>query len=352
MSTGFVVGKFLPYHKGHKFLIDTAREAVDTLVVGICERRETNNIIPISKRLEWIRYYHPTAQVKIIQQDEIGLNDDDSPGWAEHTKKLLGYVPDYVFTSEKYGDPWAVALGSKHVLVDLARNTVPISATEIRANPLDHLRYLMPKVRAHYVKRVVLLGSESTGKSTLALDLAWHFQTRWVKEYGRTYTEIMPEPTEYIWTTKDFERIIEMQNWLEDEHAGYANKILICDTNSYVTTVFHDEYMGFHECGLDYRAKRHYDLYIICGTDIPFTQDGIRTRRAEMRERMHERYLNYVQDKPHVIVSGNRVERATQAVKAIELETGIWCPRSERQDRRDLVRDRLMVGRETLNLVI
>lgn len=65
------------------------------------------------------------------------LNDDDSAGWAEYTRRWLGYTPDVVFTSEDYSERYAYYLGCRHVLVDRERRHVAISGTAIRSNPLD-----------------------------------------------------------------------------------------------------------------------------------------------------------------------------------------------------------------------
>src|SRR4051812_48026908 len=144
---GLVIGKFYPPHRGHKYLIDTATSQCEHLTIIVCSLK--NQWIPGERRVEWLRKIHPNATVR--HAADVPLHDDDSPGWAKFTVEYLGFVPDAVFTSEEYGDPYAAFMGTRHVSVDQARNTVPISGTMVRSNPLKYFSYLEPCVRKHFV---------------------------------------------------------------------------------------------------------------------------------------------------------------------------------------------------------
>jgi NadR type nicotinamide-nucleotide adenylyltransferase len=184
VTRGLVVGKFYPPHRGHKHLIDTAQSLVDELHVIVCDRPGEAPAAPL--RAAWLREIHPAARVHLIDDR---YDADDSAVWAANSVRVLGFVPDVVFTSEDYGDRFAACLGCRHVSVDRARQAVPISGTAVRADPLGNWDYLEPPVRGYYAVRVVLIGAESTGKTTLARDLADAFGTVWLPEYGRTYWE-------------------------------------------------------------------------------------------------------------------------------------------------------------------
>ena len=183
-KTAVVIGKFYPPHRGHTHLIDTALAQSERVTVIVCD--EDGQTISGETRAAWLREIHPDATVLVVRSP---LADDDSAGWARSTIEWLGHVPEAAFTSEAYGDAYARHMGSTHVSVDADRRTVPISASAIRGNPLQYLDYLEPCVRAHFVKRVVVIGAESTGTTTLAMALAEHYQTAWVPEFGRLYTE-------------------------------------------------------------------------------------------------------------------------------------------------------------------
>jgi NadR type nicotinamide-nucleotide adenylyltransferase len=233
----------------------------------------------------------------------------------------LGFVPEAVITSEKYGETWANYLGCKHVLVDLDRKTFPVSGTKIRKNPYKYWEFLLPEVRSYFAKKVCLVGAESTGKSTLSLDLATYYKTVWAPEYGRTHWEMrLPQGEQFVWGEKDFLKIVEEQNRYEDELLKEANRVLICDTDAFATSIWFERYMNYHLDLLDkYSEGREPDLYILTDVNTPFEDDG--TRDGEnIREWMNERFIAELEKKkvPYIKVSGTRIERLKQAVDEID----------------------------------
>ena len=117
--------------------------------------------------------------------------------------KFLGYRPDVVYSSERYGKSWSEAMGCKYVNVDIARTTVPISGTKVRQDILDSWRYLSDPVKAGLALRIVIVGAESTGTTTLSRDVAATLKVPWVPELGRYYTESILT-TNYEWFDEDF----------------------------------------------------------------------------------------------------------------------------------------------------
>jgi HTH-type transcriptional repressor of NAD biosynthesis genes len=284
---GLIVGKFYPPHRGHKFLIDSARAQVDELSVIVC--RKEGESPDGYLRARWLREIHADARVLLIDDT---YDAQDSRVWAENSIRLLGHRPDVVFTSEDYGDEFARHLGCEHVQVDRARAAVRISGTRVRRDPLGCWEFLEPPVRAFYAPRVCLVGAESTGKTTLAAALAEHFGTVWVPEYGREYSERkLAEGGGYDFRAEEFEHIAARQCELEDEAARRANRILICDTDAFATSVWHRRYMGARSPEVERIVERHRrpDLYLLTDIATPFVQDG--TRDGErVREWMHRTF--------------------------------------------------------------
>ncbi|HEY3417639.1 MAG TPA: AAA family ATPase [Armatimonadota bacterium] len=314
--TGVTIGKFCPPHKGHHHLIATAAAQCDHLAVLVCWKPE--QAVPIDVRLACIREMHP--DVEVIAVDDT-LADDDTPGWAAYTIRVLGYVPDVTFTSEDYGDGYARAMGSAHVLVDRQRIAVPCSATMIRANPLEQLEWLSPCMRAYYVRRICVLGAESTGTTTLAQALAAYYHTTWVPEYGREYSE---EKWEHgytdVWTTEEFIDIAQEQCRREDEAARSANKVLICDTDAFATGIWHRRYMDRRSPEVEAIAnQRRYGLYLLTGDEIPFEQDGLRDGE-HLRQWMHQVFVEELTatGRPWLLLTGSPEERLAAAVTAID----------------------------------
>lgn len=316
-KTGVVIGKFLPPHRGHKHLIDSAQSAVEDLSIIVCEKRGD----PISGELRaaWLREIHPRARVLLI--DDYYDNDVDSALWARLTIGWLGYVPDVAFTSEPYGEHWAREMGCQHIEVDFERLTVPISGRQIRANPLTHWNYLEPPLRAYYAKRVVVLGAESSGSTTLALDLAGHYNTVWVPEYGRDYCAHFQIFDNYNWKAQEFEAIAREQIRRENALAREANRILICDTDAFATRLWHWRYFGEFSAMVDEIAFSHRrpDLYLLTDVNIPFVQDGLRDGEA-IRHEMHLKFIEELEKQavPWKLISGSRQGRVAAAIEHID----------------------------------
>ncbi len=309
-GTAVVIGKFYPLHRGHRFLIETALAQSREVIVIVCQR--ATDTIAAELRAAWLREIVPAAKVMIV---EDVYDERDSVLWAELTRRWLGRAPDAVFTSEAYGDPWARALGCVHVEVDRARATVPVSASGIRANPYAQWEYLDPPVRAHYAKRICVVGAESTGTTTLAAALADAYQTVWVPEYGREYSErVMLDPA-HVWTTPEFVHIAEEQTAREERAAREANRLLICDTNAFATVLWHRRYVGTK----DFAARARADLYLLTGNEIPFVQDGFRDGE-HIRHDMHRWFEEALraQKAPWLLVRGTHEERMAAAVAAID----------------------------------
>jgi NadR type nicotinamide-nucleotide adenylyltransferase len=326
MSTDFghgvVIGKFHPFHRGHSHLISTAEARCERVTAIVCGRR--SDPVPPEERGRWIRSVHPGVEVLVIDEDAVNLADDDSEGWATATTRALsGERPDVVFTSEDYGDAYAAFLGCEHVLVDRDRSAVPVSGSEIRADPLAHLDFLHPVVRAHYVLRVCLLGAESTGKTTLAAALGEAYGTVWVPEYGHLYQALARDDPHGRWSSDEFVKIARMQRWLEDFQASQARRVLFCDTDIFTTGLWHEALVG--EAPPDeverLAAASRYHLFVLCGDEIPFRQDAYLLREdGPRRDWMQRRYAERLESgtTPWVRVSGPLSARVRQASREVD----------------------------------
>ncbi len=314
--TGLVIGKFYPPHRGHHYLIRTARAQVDHLVVMMCVHEDQT--IPGELREAWLREVHPDCEIRVVP-DTL---PEDPHAWAKFTVEELGYSPDVVFSSESYGEPFACAMGARHVMVDRDRTVVPISGTVIRAHPLACRPYVEPCVWAYFVRRVVLIGAESTGKTTLAAQLATSLSTDWVPEYGREYWERRMAGKNWEeaepWKTEEFVHIAEEQQRRENAAAREANGVLICDTNAFATGIWHERYRGFRAPEVDViGARDRVDLYLLTVPDFPFVQDGWRDGEG-IRDWMHERFLAATADRPRVLLTGSPARRLDVAQNAIK----------------------------------
>lgn len=330
MTLGFVVGKFYPPHRGHKHLIVEARRQVDRLIVML--PHHPSQTIPGELRKAWLQEIHPDCEIDLVE-DELA---DDSHEWAQFTARYLGLAPDAVFSSEDYGPEFARLLGARHVMIDRERLVVPISGTQIRASPLRYLEYLEPCVRAYFVKRVVVIGAESTGKTTLARELAERFQTEWVPEFGREHWERKverwsPGDPAPAWSPDEFLEIATEQQKREEAAARRANRILFADTNAFATGTWHERYQRTRDPRVDaVGARDKVDLYLLTAPDVPFVQDGLRDGE-HIREWMDRRFAEQLAHGPTPVVrlSGSYEQRFEVAVEAVERLLGNVTPHDD-----------------------
>lgn len=168
------------------------------------------------------------------------------------------------------------------------------------------------------MKRIVVIGPESTGKSTLSEQLAAHFNTEWVREYAREYLEQLGRPYEQ----HDLLQIAKGQLQLEDETASRAKDRIICDTDLYVIKVWSEAKYG--ECDpriLQMIAERQYDLYLLTYIDIPWTDDPLREHPLPSeREYFYSIYRDVVINSgvPWADVRGDYDQRLKTAVDAVK----------------------------------
>jgi NadR type nicotinamide-nucleotide adenylyltransferase len=172
------------------------------------------------------------------------------------------------------------------------------------------------------MKKVVIIGPESTGKSTLSEQLAKHFNTSWVPEYAREY--LMQHGTEY--TYDDLLTIAKGQAALEESYlnnAGSSSKVLFIDTDQYVMKVWCEFVFGkCHQWVLDQITKRKYDLYLLCNIDLPWVHDTLREYPdLASRQELYNIYKNILinQSVPWVEISGNYDERLQKAIQAVNV---------------------------------
>jgi HTH-type transcriptional repressor of NAD biosynthesis genes len=316
VSHGLVLGKFLPYHAGHAHLIRSARAGVDALTVLVCSiAREP---IPGGHRYQWVRAAHPDCRVVHVSEEVPQAPADDPafwPIWTDLIRRYDGDV-DVVFTSEDYGNDLAARLGARHVCVDGARRTVPVSGTAIRDDPMGHWQYISEVVRPYFVRRVAVVGAESVGKTTLAEQLAERFDTVWVPEYGRAYCEGRDAAALEL---PDFEAIAWGQATAEDAAAARANRVLVCDTELHTTCTWSDLIAGTRPSWLTAAAcARRYDLVLLLDDGVRWVDDGTRVlgrRRAEHTERIRAELA--AAGRPYVTLTGSYEERVAAAATAV-----------------------------------
>jgi len=167
--------------------------------------------------------------------------------------------------------------------------------------------------------KIALFGPESTGKTTLAKQLADYYETEWVPEFARDYLQEKWEENKHICVADDMMPIAYGQTALENEKLANANKYLFCDTNLMVTKVFSEMYYGFCDPLLNEAALKHeYDLFFLTDIDVPWEKDDIRDT-PEGRETVFSVFKQTLIDtkKPFITLSGDKETRLAKATVII-----------------------------------
>ncbi|MEW2138780.1 AAA family ATPase [Streptomyces sp. NPDC005409] len=336
---GLVLGKFYPPHAGHHHLVRTAQDRCERLTVLVCAASVES--VPLADRVAWMREAHPGAEV-VGAVDDVPVDLHDPDVWEAHMAIFRAAVAgpvDAVFTSEAYGTELARRFGAEEVCVDPARTLFPVSGTAVRADPVACWDYLQPAVRAALTRRVVVLGAESTGTTTLSRALAAHYRRRggvwartgWVAEYGRLYSEEKlaaaraadPGATwaDLSFASAEFPVIARRQDAEEERAARTGSPVLFCDTDSFATGIWHERYTGGRSAEVEQRAARtRRDLYLLTDhADVPFEDDGLRDG-PHLRPWMTGRFREELEatGRRFLTVRGDREERLTAAVTAVD----------------------------------
>lgn len=386
---GLIIGKFYPPHAGHRFLIRAAAASCARVTVVVMGADVES--IPLGTRVAWLRVtsadpahasatdHTGVAVVGIVDNLEIDFDSDDA--WDGHVALMRSAlttsphraVPvDAVFTSEPYGGELARRFSAADVRLDPSRATFAVSGTAVRADPVGHWGLLDQSVRGWLARRVVVVGAESTGTTTLSRDLAGalrarggaHALTGWVPEYGRELTVVKlavakaaatsgggrrsitttadaddgageadeadgagrtsaPSVFDLEWRDSDFLEVALRQTADEERAAREGGPVLVCDTDALATTVWQERYMGV--VTPDVRAAAAAlpprALYLLTAHEgVPFEDDGLRDGehiRGWMTGRFRE--VLAAQSVPWLEVRGDRSARLAAALDAVDV---------------------------------
>jgi NadR type nicotinamide-nucleotide adenylyltransferase len=183
------------------------------------------------------------------------------------------------------------------------------------------------------LKKIVIIGPESTGKTTLCEQLAQHYNTLWCPEYAREY--LLTNGTKYSYD--DLLAIARGQVELEEKYSQLAKNIpvltpqsslithhslLFIDTDMYVMKVWCEFVFGkCHQFILEQIEKRNYDLYLLCNTDLPWTADALREYPdPETRQILYQLYKDEMlhQPVPWIEITGDSEQRLQKAIQSVD----------------------------------
>lgn len=290
-KTGMYGGSFDPLHIGHIHDMLRAASICEELYIVICwcEGREST-----SKELRYRWVYNNVKHlpnVKIIMVGDTAISKevyDTDFYWekgAEDIKNAVGKKIDAVFCGSDYlGKNRFEPLYPESDVIYFDRKEVPISSTEIRFDVYENWQYIPPICRPYYAKKVLFVGGESTGKSTLVQNLAIAYNTNYVREIGRDTCE-RAGGEDYMDVNDLYENIVRQK--AEEMKALYhSNKILFVDTDALVTKFFSnflltnpDEQKKCNALADAVADIHNFDLVFFLEPTVEFVQDGTRNEK-------------------------------------------------------------------------
>jgi HTH-type transcriptional regulator, transcriptional repressor of NAD biosynthesis genes len=327
VKRGLVFGKFLPLHRGHQLMIETALSQVDDLTIVVYDsRRPGVERMPVELRLRWLRDLYPDVENILALDDPLAdAVDTDDPAYAEVYAAGVAFLGrfDKVFSSEPGYERFAGLLGAEHVLVDEARTLVPTSGTVIRSDPYAYRGWMDPLVYSSLIERVVFVGTESTGKSTLAQRMATELDTLWTHEFGRELWEAQNLEGSFA----DHLRMARRQRQREDAACRHARRYLFCDTNAWTTLHWSLRSYGTADARLQELVDRTQDDYtwFLCANDFGWIQDGTREMAGAESGKFQEQQIRDLERRgiPYVTVTGPVEQRVEQVRAALAVERAL-----------------------------
>lgn len=329
-KVGMYGGSFNPLHLGHVNNIITASNLCEKLYIVLSVTNDENEI-DHRERFMWLK--NITSEMENVEVFEIFDKNisKDTYDWETGANDIKNYINkpiDVVFSGDDYQgkDRWEKLYPGSEIYY-IPRSNINISSTEIRENPYKYFAYLPNCVKPYYTKKVCIIGTESTGKTTLARNLAKYFNTTHVEEAGRYICDDAGgidnmQPYHYF-------EILFKHKQLEKEALKNANKILLIDTDSLITLYYYQ--LGFENTNELNKAfgdvakgisvLNNYDLYIFLEPDVEWVQDGTRTYgEPEVREENNKKLKKIFDENgiKYVCVNGDYDNRYQQSKQLIE----------------------------------
>jgi len=298
-------------------MIRFALTQCDFLTVLICVSDQEQ--LPGKMRKSWMDETFAgitNLDIRIFDYEEALLPNSSvssetiSEIWATAFSRLL---PDHtlLITSEPYGAYVARFMGIQHIPFDPQRIQVPVSATAIRKDPAAWWKFLPSSVKPDLNVKVVILGTESTGKTTLTAQLADHFHATAVLEAGR---DLIDDSNEF--SIDDLYLVANAHATIIDDASRGNSPLLIIDTDVHIT-ISYGRYAFATALDLspEIFRKNRADIYLYLNNDVPFVQDGTRLSQEE-RDKLDAFHRQTLQDYhiPFEEITGNWEERFAKAV--------------------------------------
>lgn len=319
-----IIGKFMPPHKGHEYMIRFAKEFSEMVHV-VVDCIEGQPISPTIRK-QWLE--EEIQDIKVYALDKFMPQDpSETPDFWNIWKSTLTQTldtnsvkADLVVAAMDYGFELAQVMECDFIPIDIARETFPVSATMLRENIYENWDFLIDSAKPYFIKKLCLIGPESTGKSTLGKFLAKKINTIYVPEYAKAVID----KQNGNFYSHNVQQFVEAQINTEKALAKFTNKIMICDSSAITTQIYANLCFEGDFSWIDNYINNHkYNHFLLFKPDVPFIDD---THRKTLEDPTSKRddMFNLFQKKlddlsfPYTIIDGDYENRQMKALKVVK----------------------------------
>ena len=278
MKIGIVIGRFLPLHNGSLTICKIAQTLSKKLLIIII--KTPDDPIPIYLRTKWLKQENPEAIVTVMLKKSTLSDNDQLRKILDDFSKKLNSDDFHLFGSNLSCSPIAKKLKINCSVLDPYCLSQNIRSKDILADPYSNWFDMPVSVRSSLIRRVVLIGPESVGKSTLAEQLRRSIvKYPFLPEYGRPY-EMFREPGPY--KSHEFEDIISIHSAHRRALLPFSGPIFVEDTDELATAVWVEMLMGKLLPSVEKKINLPY-LYLLLDPSVPFISEETRYFNSEKR---------------------------------------------------------------------
>lgn len=332
---GMYGGSFDPLHIGHIDMIIRAASQCEKLYVVLSYSRERDNVA-MEYRYRWIKnsFRHlDNIEIILLEDNATTKEEYDTDNYwkkgRDYILEQIGSNIDVVYCGSDYigSNRYESLYNCKVIYVD--RDIIPVSSTKIRSNPFKYWDYIPNICKPYYTKKILFVGGESTGKSTIVQNLARAYNTNYLEEVGREVCDYAG--SEDLMIANDFYEILLKHKTKEMELINQSNKLFFIDTDALTTKFFAQFLLDGEKQNAEGLANaitkiNDFDLIFFLEPTVAFVQDGTRNVKIEADREKYSNQIKKLFDEAnldYICLAGDYLSRYEEVRRVIKERYGI-----------------------------